>query len=68
MIQDTDQATVVGFDLAKARANMKQVAPPAAIFEVSVQTGTGLDAWYAFLETAQVHGSKVASVFVNGVL
>ena len=59
VIQDTDQATGVGFDLAKARANVKQVAPQAQIFEVSAQTGVGLDAWYEFLVTAQVHGSEV---------
>ena len=57
LIQDADQAAAAGFDLAKARANVKQVAPQALALEVSVQTGAGLKEWYAFLETG-VKNSK----------
>jgi hydrogenase nickel incorporation protein HypB len=50
VIQDMDQADALGFDLSKARANVRSVAPQAALLEASARTGTGLGEWYAFLE------------------
>ena len=50
VINEAGLITATGFDTAKARANLEQVAPGAAMFEVAPQTGDGLDAWYAFLD------------------
>ena len=50
VISKTDLAEPAGFDLARARQSIAQVAPEAEIFELSARTGDGLDAWVAFLE------------------
>jgi len=49
LITKIDLAEVVGFDREKALASIRQVAPKAAILEVSSKTGEGLDAWTAWL-------------------
>jgi hydrogenase nickel incorporation protein HypB len=50
LVTKTDLAAAVGFDRDAALANIRQVAPRAAILEVSAKTGAGLDAWYRWLE------------------
>lgn len=49
VINKIDIAAAVGFDRDRAIANLHKVAPQAPIFEVSARTGTGLEAWYAYL-------------------
>jgi hydrogenase nickel incorporation protein HypB len=50
VISKTDLAEPAGFDLARARQAIAQVAPEAEILELSARTGDGLDGWIAFLE------------------
>jgi hydrogenase nickel incorporation protein HypB len=50
VISKTDLAEPAGFDLARARQAIAQVAPEAEIFELSARTGEGLDGWVAFLD------------------
>jgi hydrogenase nickel incorporation protein HypB len=50
VISKTDLAEPAGFDLARARQAIAQVAPEAEIFELSARSGDGLDEWIAFLE------------------
>ncbi len=49
VINKIDIAEAVGFDRARAIANLQKVAPQAPIFEVSARTGAGLTAWYQYL-------------------
>ena len=49
LVTKCDLAAAVGFDRAKALANIRQTAPKAEILEVSAKSGAGLDAWYAWL-------------------
>jgi hydrogenase nickel incorporation protein HypB len=50
VISKTDLAGPAGFDLARARQAIAQVAPEAEILELSSRNGDGLDEWVAFLE------------------
>lgn len=50
VISEMEQAGACGFDEAKARAHLAQVAARAAVLPLSAETGGGLDAWYAFLD------------------
>ena len=50
VINEINHAGVSGFDVVKARSNLKQVAPDAAVLELSPETGAGMDAWYALLD------------------
>jgi hydrogenase nickel incorporation protein HypB len=50
VISKTDLAEPAGFDVARARQAIAQVAPEAEILEVSSRTGDGLDAWLALLD------------------
>lgn len=50
LVTKTDLAAAVGFDRDAALANIRQVAPRAAILDVSAKTGVGLDAWYRWIE------------------
>ncbi len=50
VINEMDQAAALGFDVTKARANLQQVAPRAAVLELAPGTGAGMDGWYAFLD------------------
>lgn len=57
VINETEQAGSSGFDVAKARANLAQVAPHAVVLELAPATGAGMEAWYAFLdELVKVNG------------
>ena len=49
LVTKIDLAEAVGFDREKALAAIRQTAPQAKILELSARTGTGLDAWYAWL-------------------
>lgn len=49
LVTKIDLADAVGFDREKALAAIRQTAPQAQILELSARTGTGLDAWYAWL-------------------
>jgi hydrogenase nickel incorporation protein HypB len=50
LVTKTDLAVAAGFDRDVALANVRDVAPQAAVFEVSAPTGAGLAEWYAYLE------------------
>ena len=49
LVTKIDLAEAVGFDREKALAAIRQTAPRAQILELSARSGTGLDAWYAWL-------------------
>jgi hydrogenase nickel incorporation protein HypB len=49
VVTKIDIAGAVGFDRDAAMAAMADVAPKAAVFELSARTGEGLAAWYAFV-------------------
>lgn len=49
LITKIDLADAVGFDREKAVAAIRQTAPKAQILELSAKTGTGFDAWTAWL-------------------
>lgn len=49
VVNKMDIAEAVGFDRETALANIRRVAPHAAIFEVSARTGQGMEDWYAYL-------------------
>lgn len=50
VVSKTDLAAAAGFDRDLALANIRAVAPQAAVFELSARTGDGLDGWYDYLE------------------
>ncbi|MEB3338231.1 MAG: hydrogenase nickel incorporation protein HypB [Leptolyngbyaceae bacterium] len=52
IINKIDIAEVVGFNRELAIANIQRIAPQATLFEVSARTGQGMEAWYAYLDTA----------------
>jgi len=49
LITKCDLAEAVGFQREDALKNIRQVAPRAKILELSVKTGAGMDAWFAWL-------------------
>lgn len=49
VISKIDLAQACDFDRATALANIRRLAPDAAIFETSAKTGQGLEAWCEFL-------------------
>lgn len=51
IITKIDIAEAVGFDQAQALNNLQQVAPQAAILQVSARSGQGMTAWYRYLES-----------------
>src|SRR5262249_12570708 len=50
IVNKTDLAEAAGFDRETALANVRAVAPQAAVFEVSARTGAGMDRWYTYLD------------------
>jgi len=59
VINEMNQAGVVGFDVKKARASLREVSPRAITLELAPETGLEMDAWYAFLdELVKLNGSK----------
>jgi hydrogenase nickel incorporation protein HypB len=50
LVTKTDLAEAVGFDRETALAHIRQAAPKAHILEVSAKTGTGFDAWLAWIQ------------------
>jgi len=57
LLTKADLAEVTEFSRAAALDNVRAVAPRAPVLELSAQTGTGLDRWYAWLEE-QLGGSQ----------
>ena len=55
VVSKMDLAEAAGFDREAALANIRRVAPHAAIFEVSARTGSGMEHWYAHLEAGLRH-------------
>jgi hydrogenase nickel incorporation protein HypB len=49
LLNKIDVATALGFDRAAALANVRRIAPQAAVIELSARTGEGFDAWLAYL-------------------
>jgi hydrogenase nickel incorporation protein HypB len=59
IVTKTDMAVAAAFDRAAALTNVRQIAPQAAVFELSACSGAGLAAWYAYLEGQAVpHGDR----------
>lgn len=54
VITKTDLAGPAGFRREEALANVAAIAPQAEIFELSVRTGDGMEAFYRWLESALV--------------
>lgn len=50
VINEIDQVGATGFDVAKARDHLAQVAAQAQRMELSPETGAGFESWYAFLD------------------
>lgn len=50
VVSKTDLAEPAGFDRAAALANVRAVTPQATVFELSARTGSGMAAWYAYLD------------------
>mgnify|MGYP001791833287 FL=1 len=49
LITKTDLAPYLDIDLDQIEANVRQINPHVAIFQVSAKTGDGLDAWFGWL-------------------
>jgi hydrogenase nickel incorporation protein HypB len=49
LVNKIDLATAVEFQRDQALANIRQISPHAAVFEVSARTGAGLDGWCDYL-------------------
>lgn len=59
VMNEMDQAGSVGFDVEKARSNLREVASKAAWLELAPATGAGMAPWYAFLEElVKLNGRK----------
>jgi hydrogenase nickel incorporation protein HypB len=58
VINETNRVGSSGFDVAKARANLAQVAPHAVVLELAPETGAGMEAWYAFLDELALTNGK----------
>lgn len=56
LITKTDLAGALGFELARARQNIRCVAPHAEVLEVSARTGAGLEQWFQFIERVVAAG------------
>ena len=54
ILSKMDLAAACGFQREVVLANIRQVGSRARIFEVSAQTGLGLDAWCEFLVQQQL--------------
>ncbi|MBE0501719.1 MAG: hydrogenase nickel incorporation protein HypB [Desulfuromonadales bacterium] len=54
IINKTDLLPYLDFDMEKCRAYALQVNPNLTILELSCRSGAGLEAWYRWLETAQI--------------
>jgi len=55
LLTKIDLAAAVECDRDLAIANIRRVAPQAAILEVSARTGEGMAAWYDFLRDRRSH-------------
>lgn len=62
IVNKIDIAEVVGFDREKALNNIRRVAPDAVIFEVSARTGSGMEQWYAYLETQMAEKESLLEI------
>jgi len=51
LITKMDLAPYLKTDLAQIEANVRQINPDVTLLPVSAQTGAGLDAWYAWVQT-----------------
>lgn len=60
LLSKVDVAEAVGCDVGLALANIRQVAPQAALFEVSARTGQGLGDWYQWLSAAMLTVGSLA--------
>jgi hydrogenase nickel incorporation protein HypB len=49
LITKLDLATACDFNHAAARANLRKLAPAAAVFELAAKTGEGMEAWCDWL-------------------
>jgi len=58
VVNKIDIAEAVGFDREAALANIRRIAPDAAILEVSSRTGQGMECWYTYLHTAAQRGTR----------
>lgn len=56
LVNKMDIAEPVGLDLGALRANLAAVCPQAAAFEVSARTGSGMEAFYRYLDERLASG------------
>jgi hydrogenase nickel incorporation protein HypB len=61
LINKIDIAEAVGFERDRALEAVRQVAPGAAVFELSARTGEGLEPWLAFLRERREAKRAVAA-------
>jgi hydrogenase nickel incorporation protein HypB len=61
LITKMDLAPYLKTDLAQIEANVRQINPDVTLLPVSAQTGAGLDAWYAWVQTQASARSSLAS-------
>lgn len=57
VVTKIDLAPFVDYDRDAALRNIAQIAPQAAVLELSARSGRGLEAWYAYLKGHTGHGS-----------
>jgi hydrogenase nickel incorporation protein HypB len=62
VINKVDLAEAAGFDRDAALTNVRRIAPQASIFEVSARTGSGMAAWYAYLDDLRDARSSLEAV------
>ena len=62
LINKIDLLPHLRFDLEKCKAFARQVNPQIKIFELSCQTGEGMDAWYAWLRQGSAAKKKISSL------
>ena len=66
VVNKIDIAEAVGFDREAALANIRRIAPDAAILEVSSRTGQGMSRWYTYLEDHRQREKSHAALHSQG--
>ncbi len=58
IVNKIDLAEAVAYSHEEVVANIRQVAPAAEVIELSALTGTGMDAWFRWLERSAAKGVR----------
>ena len=67
LLTKIDLAPHLDIDIAQMAANVRQVNPDATILPVSARTGTGLEAWFDWLETKTARTATMMSLLFTGL-